>query len=358
MGIIPLRSFPCPLYNASELWNLCLSDGSVKGIRGGNLLGLCVRIVLAKRLFGCYARRLELTHVFVGELTYRNERRVMTHIPDHMQAETRKPKMSGLFWPCVVVATASLFYLYEYFLRVSPSVMTHELMRDFHVGAVGLGMVGAAFFLGYIPMQIPAGLLADKLGPRKLITVAVCLCAASSLLFAAAHGVYTAALARFLMGMAASFAFVCPLLLTSRWFAPKYFALITGLVQVIGCVGAIAGGAPVAMLVAELGWRTTLVYAAIVGCLLGALCWLIVRDRPPSAVETTTPKTVARLTEKQRLVLVMKNRQTWWYALVAFCVWAPIVIFGDGAGRKCDSYLKSGSPVACNSCLKWAPSPS
>src|SRR5437016_13200927 len=81
--------------------------------------------------------------------------------------------------------TAALFFFYAWVMRVAPSVMVEELMRDFAVGAAVLGNLSAAYFYGYAGMQIPVGLLLDRFEPRRLITVASLVCAGGCVLFAA-----------------------------------------------------------------------------------------------------------------------------------------------------------------------------
>ena len=80
--------------------------------------------------------------------------------------------------------TAALFFFYAWVLRVAPSVMVEELMRDFAVGAAVLGNLSAAYFYGYAGMQIPVGVLLDRFGPRRLVAVAALLCAGGCVLFA------------------------------------------------------------------------------------------------------------------------------------------------------------------------------
>jgi len=58
--------------------------------------------------------------------------------------------------------TGALFFFYAWVLRVAPSVMVEELMRDFAVGAAVLGHMSAAYFYGYAGMQIPVGVLLDR----------------------------------------------------------------------------------------------------------------------------------------------------------------------------------------------------
>ncbi|RPI32123.1 MAG: MFS transporter, partial [Hyphomicrobiaceae bacterium] len=64
-------------------------------------------------------------------------------------------KPSHRLLPLLAWATASLFFFYAWIMRVAPSVMVEELMREFAVGAGVLGNLSAAYFYGYAGMQIP-----------------------------------------------------------------------------------------------------------------------------------------------------------------------------------------------------------
>ncbi len=119
-----------------------------------------------------------------------------------------------------------MFYMYEFILQVSTAVMTNELMSDLHLNAAELGAMTAFYYYAYTPMQLPAGLLYDRFGPRLLLTLAVSVCALGAFLFAATSNVWMASTGRFLMGIGSAFSFIGALLLVSRWFPPHYFALL------------------------------------------------------------------------------------------------------------------------------------
>src|ERR1043165_7960192 len=82
-------------------------------------------------------------------------------------------------------ATGAVFFFYAWILRVAPSVMIDELMRDFTIGAAAIGNLSAFYFYGYAGMQIPVGMLLDRFGPRRLMTAAAAVCATGCVLFAA-----------------------------------------------------------------------------------------------------------------------------------------------------------------------------
>ena len=101
-----------------------------------------------------------------------------------MRAPAASDDRSRLVLPMLGWAAGAVFFFYAWILRVAPSVMVEELMRDFSVGAAVLGHLSAAYFYGYAGMQIPIGILLDRFGPRRLMTVAAFACAAGCVLFA------------------------------------------------------------------------------------------------------------------------------------------------------------------------------
>jgi MFS family permease len=174
-------------------------------------------------------------------------------------------------------------------------------------------------------MQLPGGLLYDRFGPRVVITAATAICMLGALFFAEAHSFFLAAVGRFMMGVGGAVSFVGVLLVASRWFPAKYFALIAGIIQALACVAAIAGQVPLADLVAKFGWRSTIFGIFIIGLVLVILIPLIMRDYPDGKVPP--PKKKIGHGEIENLRVVFRNNQTWVMALYTFLVWAPVTIF-------------------------------
>ncbi len=241
-----------------------------------------------------------------------------------------KEKIGSSLWSASFVCSlATVFLLYEFILQVSPSVITKELMHDLNLNtAASLGAVLAFYHYAYTIMQLPAGVLLDRFGPQKLLTVATLTCAIGALLFGTAVQIPLAATGRFLMGIGSAFAFSGALFLVSTWFPPRYFSILAGIVQLSSCIGAIAGQVLVTTLTKQLGgWRRTLNGLGITGIVLALLIWLVVRDRPYSLEYTARKSHVSLKQEIQRISIVFSNRQTWWIGLYSFTVWAPTMAF-------------------------------
>ena len=171
-------------------------------------------------------------------------------------------------------------YLFAFFQRVAPGVMTAELSIDFGLSASALGNLSAFYFYSYVAMQIPTGILADNLGPRRLLTWGALVAGLGTLFFAFSGSLTLAAIGRLLIGGSVAVAFVCMLKLANHWFVPRQFALASGIALFTGIVGAVFAGVPLHLLVDAFGWRTVMAYSSIFPIVLAFFIWFMVRDDP------------------------------------------------------------------------------
>ncbi|OJY13125.1 MAG: MFS transporter [Legionella sp. 40-6] len=220
---------------------------------------------------------------------------------------------------------AASFYLYEFILQVAPSVMAAPMMKTFGVTGEGFGFIAAFYFYAYAPTQLPAGVLYDRYGPRKLMTFAIILCALGSAFFASTDSILTACIGRFLIGIGSAFSFIGVLVLLSRWFPPHYFAILAGVAQLMSSVGAIFGEMPLAYLIEQVGWREASFILAAIGLVLAVFFWIYIRDYPHQQTQKV-PEHYLRQ-EWKRLVAVCKHSHTWIIGGYAFAIWTPIAVF-------------------------------
>lgn len=214
-----------------------------------------------------------------------------------------------------------VFFSYAFIQRVAPSVVTDELMRDFSVGAASLGILSGAYFYTYAALQLPVGLLTDRYGPRKLMAGAAIVCALASLGFANSETLLVASFYRALIGGAVAFGFVGTLSIITQFFSPGRFALLAGLVQSMGMIGAIAGQAPLRVLVESRGWQETFLWLSLVGIALGILLFIIVPRRSNKDQQNKKRYLTHSLTE------VARNPQSWLCAGIGFGLAAPMLSF-------------------------------
>lgn len=192
--------------------------------------------------------------------------------------DSTPPPPQSLAWTMWGLCAA--FYLLGFFQRVAPAVMTNEWMADFGIGASDLGQLSAFYFYSYVAMQIPTGILADRLGPRRLLGAGAAVAAVGSVGFGLSSQWLWAGVGRLLVGGAVSVAFVGMLKLAAHWFAPKRFAMISGLALLAGVIGAISAGVPLRWMVDRVGWRAVMVGSGVVTAVLSAAIFWMVRDDP------------------------------------------------------------------------------
>lgn len=194
-------------------------------------------------------------------------------------------------------------------------MITKELSAAFGLSAASLGNLSAFYFYGYVAVQIPTGLLADRIGPRKVLSVGAVATAVGTLLFALAPGVVLANAGRFAIGAAAGVAFVSMLKLASHWMPSRQFAFASGVALFTGVVGATLAGAPLRIAVDAFGWREVMVASAVVTFAAAIAIWLVVRDDPSERGfasylprDARAPGAVS-MTAQVRAVLAYRN--TW-----------------------------------------------
>lgn len=240
---------------------------------------------------------------------------------DNFQPPADKPWRAWLIW-----FFSSLFYFYEFCLQTSPSVMVPELMQAFKVNASALGNLSACYFYAYCIMQIPVGILLDTFGPRRLLTLACLVCATSSYIFAHTDSLLTAEIARFAMGLGSAFSIISSFKLISLWFPHRRFAMLSGLMVTFGMLGAVFGQRPLAHLVENLGWRSSMDSLAIAGFLLTIVLFFVISD---GARFETYKRQHSNDFSWHALKEILQRGQTWYTAIYAGLLFAPIAAFGE-----------------------------
>jgi sugar phosphate permease len=231
----------------------------------------------------------------------------------------------------VIMGTAALFYLYEYILRVSPSVMTQELMRDFHVTSTAVGVLASFYYYSYVALQVPCGMIADWLGPRRVVTFSALLCVGGSVLFSRSDSLLVAEMSRFLIGAGSACAYVCCTKIGAEWFVPSRFAFLSSFTMAMGTLGGTFGNKPFAMLVNAMGWRSAMFIAGLAGLGVALAAWLIIRDRPYGVVLPKAPdhqRPTAR-SVWEGLQIVLANPQSWLIGIYGGLMYVPLSAFGE-----------------------------
>lgn len=237
-----------------------------------------------------------------------------------------------MIYPWAICTIGMLFYCYNYFLRVSPSVMQHHLMSALHINAYEFGALAAFYYYAYTPMQIPVGMIYDRFGARMVQFFACAIVVFGVGIFISADNYLTACIGRLFIGLGTAFAYIGVLKLASLWLPPNRFATIAGLTTAFGMISAIFSDKVLTQFVQTVGYQNALETALYIGMGLCLLILLFMRSRPKvslshSSKSTTKPMTITQLVSALRVILT--NSQIWIIGLIGCLFYLPASVFLD-----------------------------
>src|SRR5512136_2374512 len=135
-------------------------------------------------------------------------------------------------------------YLLSYLFRTVNAVISPELTRELGLTHSSLGLLTSAYFVAFAALQVPAGMLLDRYGPRRVEPVLLALAGTGALLFAATEGVSGLIVARALIGAGSAVCLMAPLKGIATWYPADRQASLSGWMMVAGGTGALLATAP------------------------------------------------------------------------------------------------------------------
>jgi MFS family permease len=180
-----------------------------------------------------------------------------------------------------VFGAIAAVYFFAYFHRVSTSVIAPDLLADFNINATVLGFMSSMYFYLYALEQPVVGYLADRWGPRWVVTVWTLVAAMGCFLFGLAPSIEWASAGRALIGFGVGGVFVPGMKAFSQWFREREFATLTGLLLALGNLGAIVATTPLAWATRVWGWRGTFMAIGAITLALALCAFLIIKNPLP-----------------------------------------------------------------------------
>jgi len=180
-----------------------------------------------------------------------------------------------LAWAAVATA-----YAIAFLQRVSPQTVSLSFMRDFGTDAGGVAMLASSYFWGYTLMQIPAGLLVDRYGVKRVVLFSMLASSLGSAAFALAPNLLDVFVARLIVACGDALVFTALLKLVAQNFSDQRFGMMSGISQVSGYVGGVMATTPLAVAVSGFGWRACFVFIACIGAANLAFASVVLKPDP------------------------------------------------------------------------------
>ncbi|WP_410766427.1 MFS transporter [Haloferax sp. DFSO60] len=229
-------------------------------------------------------------------------------------------------WRWVLWALLAVGFILVSFHRVTTAVLAEDLSRAFDTTGAELGLLHASFFYIYAGLQLPAGILVDRVGSRRVASAGLLIMSLGVFGFALAPTYAISFASRALLGLGGSVLYTATLRFLANWYRPDEFATMTGWTVAAAGMGGVLATTPLALAIDAADWRTVLLAIGVFGVGIAVLTFFVVRDRPRDAgftplsgVEPST-STVDFSTVVENTKTVLHERETWLLGTMLFLV--------------------------------------
>lgn len=213
-------------------------------------------------------------------------------------------------------------------------MLSEELFRAFDTTGAELGLLHASFFYIYAVMQLPAGVVVDWLGTRKVGALGTAIMGLGAVGFGMSELYTMAVVSRALMGLGGSVLFVATLRFGASWYREDEFATLSGVTVMVAGIGGVLATTPLAIAITTIGWRLTNVLIGVFTFILAAGIYVGSHSTPTmaglpdveGAVETQTLTLKALRTD---LKAILSDIETWLLGVYLFFhIGITLTVFG------------------------------
>ncbi len=230
-------------------------------------------------------------------------------------------KKSNNFNYFIIWALVTLFYCYQYVLRLLPNVIMPELMKKFSIGANEFGDFAGIYYIGYILMQIPIGVLLGRFGAKKILPISILIAAFGILPMGMKTSWELVIFGRLLIGIGASAAIVGAFQIFREIF-PNRFAQMIGSFVCVGLLTAIYISKPLSNVSQDIGFEEMVYIIFIAGIVLSALTFIALPRSKVSRSENIVSEIINILTSYKVIIM----------SILAGLMVAPLEGFADAWG--------------------------
>ncbi|MDR1551637.1 MAG: MFS transporter [Holosporaceae bacterium] len=232
--------------------------------------------------------------------------------------------------PQIMWILTMILFFYQFVARSSfPTVLADQFMQHFHIDATGMGVLASCYYWVYTFMQVPSGVIIDRVSTRMISTICTAVCAGGVLVFIATSNYVIAGIGQMMIGFGSSFAFLLNLKILSSWFPANQIPMKCSYTIAVGCMGPVVGGPLVSLAtVGNSDWMDVMLAFAGIGLILSALMWMVIKDKNETP-EAQKKGEKAAISMKDTLKLIVTSKQVWILATFTMLIYAPLSALGD-----------------------------
>ncbi len=218
------------------------------------------------------------------------------------------------------MALGLLAYVSAISQRSSMGVASLAASERFHTSAEQLGSLAVAQLVAYAGMQIPVGLLLDRIGPRKMLALGALLISSGQLVVAYAVILEPALAGRILVGIGDAFTFISLIRLINGWYVGSTASRLQQLLGNAGQLGQIVSAVPFALVLHLTGWTAAFTTWAGLGLFVGVITYVVITDERNGHSSPNAVKGSAMFAALASNVRRASTKSAFW---VHFCTMSP-----------------------------------
>ncbi|NMC55703.1 MAG: MFS transporter [Eubacteriaceae bacterium] len=214
-----------------------------------------------------------------------------------------------------------LLFFSGVFLRFSPAAIKTQLQDAFLLNAVGFSNLNAMYFYTYMIMQIPVGIMADTVGPKKMIFTGSIVMGIGCVIFGLAKTESALLISRLLLGLGSSVFYISILKWQTRWFTESEYGFITGFTTFCGNMGGAFAQGPLVALVGLISWQLSFLYTGAVVFALSAGIFFLFENSPKDKGFNVISEQIDKKSNVNiftAFMNVLKNKNIWPLFLYSF----------------------------------------
>ncbi|ASS98005.1 MFS transporter [Geobacillus thermocatenulatus] len=244
-----------------------------------------------------------------------------------------------------IIPVAFIMYMLAYMDRINIGVLMPYIQEDLNISSSAAGDIAGIFFIGYLLLQIPGGILATKWSAKKFIFILMILWGLAAMASGFVQTEGQLKLVRFLLGVAEGGVWPAVLVLLSNWFTLQERARANAFWMACLPVSAILMAPITGILLKHFSWKTVLILEGIPPIVWAFVWYAMIKDRPTEAKwmdENEKQQLLHALTAEQSqsaksqgYAAAFKNKAVWGLVIMYFLwmtgfygytMWVPSVV--------------------------------
>jgi sugar phosphate permease len=180
----------------------------------------------------------------------------------------------------LLIPVAAFMYMLAYVDRTNISFVLPYMKSDLHLSASGEGLTAGIFFIGYLVLQVPGAVLAQRWSAKSTVLLLMVLWGLS----AAACGIVQSQdqmyAARFVMGVFEGGVQPATLILLAKWFSQRDRARANGFWLSCMPLSAVIAAPVTGWLLEHFSWRVVLIVEGVLPIAWAVVWFFVISDSP------------------------------------------------------------------------------